>query len=163
MARFKLEIKWGFVFAGMVVFWICLERIAGFHDRHIAKHPIVTSLILLPAIAVYVLALLDVRNARYIGAMTYKQGLASGLVLTAVIALLSPLTQAINTFLVSPDYFDNAIRFSVEKGVMGLDAAKRQFTFESYLIQGFIGALVTGAVMSAVLAGILKRKAVAGA
>jgi uncharacterized protein DUF4199 len=163
MAKLGLEIKWGLIFAGMEVLWIFFERIAGFHDRYIGRQPIVTGLILLPAVAIYVFALLEARKARYRGAMTYKQGLVTGLILTMIIAFLSPLTQTINTFLVSPNYFENAIRFSVEKGVMGLDAAKRQFSYESYLIQGFIGAMVTGAVISAVLAAFIKRKTAARA
>lgn len=161
MRKFKTEIKWGLLFAGMVLAWMLAERLAGLHDRHIDKHAVATSLILIPAIALYALALRDARTARFGGAMTYRQGLLSGLALTAVIAVLSPITQAVSSFLISPAYFENAIRFAVEKGMMDLAAAQRQFNFGSYLVQGVVGALVTGALMSAVVAAFTRRKALA--
>jgi hypothetical protein len=158
MGKFRLEIKWGLVFAAMVAVWMGMEKAVGLHDRHIDKHMYYTSLILLPAVAVYLLALLDVRKSRYGGAMTYGQGFRYGLGLTVVIAILSPLNQALVSFVLSPAYFENAIRLSVDKGFLDLETARNKFTFGSYLVQGIIGALMTGAAMAAILSAFTRGK-----
>jgi hypothetical protein len=158
MGKFRLEIKWGLAFTAMVAFWMGMENAAGLHDRHIDKHAYYTSLILVPAVAIYLLALLDVRKSRYGGAMSYAQGIRYGLGLTAVIVLLSPLNQALVSFVLSPSYFENAIRLSVDKGFLDLESARSRFTFGSYLVQGAIGGLVTGAFMTAVLAAFTRGR-----
>ncbi len=100
----------------MTLVWMLMERMAGFHDTHIDKHPIVTNLIAIPAILLYVLALRDKKMHAYNGVMTYKQGFMAGLIMTAVITLFVPLTQYITSAVITPDYFDNMIAYSVENG-----------------------------------------------
>jgi len=41
--------------------------------------------------------------------MTFLQGLLSGMVITLVVVLLTPLSQYISHSLISPDYFSNII------------------------------------------------------
>jgi hypothetical protein len=45
--------------------------------------------------------------------MSYLQGLVSGLILTVVVVLLTPLSQYITHELISPGYFSNSIAFAV--------------------------------------------------
>src|SRR5690606_9136177 len=70
----------------------------------------------LPAIIVMVMALQDKKKHDYGGQMSYMQGLVSGIILSAFIALISPLTQWITSFVISPEYFPNVIKRSVELG-----------------------------------------------
>ena len=76
----------------MTLIWMLLEKLAGLHDEHIDKH------------AIYVFSLLDKRKKFYKGAMTYKQGFISGLVITAIVTVLSPLSQYITPTIITPEY-----------------------------------------------------------
>jgi len=92
MSTYSIEIKWGILFVLMQLAWMIAERLAGLHDVHIAQHHIYSNFVAIPAIAVYVFALLDKRRSFYGGYMTFRQGFISGLFITLVVTLLSPLT-----------------------------------------------------------------------
>lgn len=103
MNTYRIEIKWALIFVAMMLLWMVMERLAGFHDTHIDKHAIVTNLIAIPAIAIYVLALLDKRKNFYGGYMSYKQGFISGLIITLIVTLFTPLIQFVTSTIISPD------------------------------------------------------------
>ncbi len=63
---------------------VAMERIPGLLDVHLDKHAIFTNLVAIPAIAIYVIALLDKRKTDYGGYMTYKQGFISGIIITLI-------------------------------------------------------------------------------
>ena len=72
MKKNKIEIKWAIIFTIMILVWMFIEKLAGFHSEHIDKHPIYTNFIIIPTIIIYVLALLDKRKNVYNGIMTYR-------------------------------------------------------------------------------------------
>jgi hypothetical protein len=158
LKNYKIEIKWAFIFAGMILFWMLIERIAGLHSTHIDMHPIFTNFIAIPAIAVYVFALLDKRKNFYNGSMTYLQGFISGLVITVIVTILSPLIQIITSLVITPDFFQNAINNAVSTGKMEQGAAEKYFNLSSYILQGLIGTPVMGIITTAVVAIFTKRK-----
>jgi hypothetical protein len=159
MKTIKTEIKWAFIFIVMTLLWMVLERLSGFHSTHIDKHYIVTNFIAIPAIAIYVFALRAKRKNDYGGFMTYKQGFISGLIITAIVTVFSPLTQAITSLVITPDYFPNIIRYSVETGKMDQAAAEKYFNLSSYIVQGLIGAPVMGLITTAIVAVFAKKVA----
>jgi hypothetical protein len=59
MKNSRIEIKWAVIFAIVGLLWMFGEKLAGLHDEHINKHPSYSFLFAIPAIAVYVFALLD--------------------------------------------------------------------------------------------------------
>lgn len=157
MKKFTIEIKWAFIFATMTLLWMIMERLVGLHSVHIDKHPIYTNFIAIPAIAIYITALLEKRRKFYNGIMTFKQGFVSGLIITAIVTLISPLTQIITAYIISPEYFPNVIKYSVEHNLMTQNAAENYFKLSSYILQGLIGAPIMGIVTSA-LAAFFARK-----
>jgi len=157
MKNIRTEIKWAVIFILMTLLWMVFEKVAGFHSSCIDKHYIVTNFIAIPAIAIYVLALLDKRRHDYGGFMTYKQGFISSVIITAIITVVSPLTQVITSLVITPEYFPNIIRHSVETGKMDQAAAEQYFNLGSYIVQGLIGAPVMGIVTTAIVA-IFTRK-----
>lgn len=159
MKSIKIEIKWALLFSLMMLLWMLLEKTAGLHSRHIDKHAIFTNLVAIPAIAMYVLALLDKRKNAYNGTMSYRQGLISGLILTAIITVLSPLTQYITSTFITPDYFSNVIAYTVRSGKMTQEAAEAYFNLKSYLIQVLIGTPVMGIITTLVAALFTRKKA----
>ncbi|MDX1327349.1 MAG: DUF4199 domain-containing protein [Arenibacter sp.] len=158
MSKIRLEFKWAIRFLLAVLAWMILEKYVGLHDVHIAKHAIYTNLFALVAITIYVLALLDKRNNDYEGKMSWKQGFTAGVTMTIIIALFSPLTQYISSTVISPDYFNNIIEYSVETKKMNREIAEGYFSLGSYMLQAFFGALTMGVVTSAIVAYFVKKQ-----
>ena len=143
----------------MGLLWMLLEKLSGLHGKYIDYHLYLTNLFAIPAIIVMVLALKDKKKNFYSGHMSYKQGLIFGIILSAFIALLSPLTQWITSYVISPEYFPNVIKRSVEIGYYKTIAeAEAQFNYQNYAIQGFIGALGMGIVTTAIAMIFIRTK-----
>jgi hypothetical protein len=157
--KYSIEIKWAFIFIVMSLLWMVLERAVGLHDVHLDKHLYLTNLFIIPAVWVYVLALKDKKNNFFGGKMNYKQGFISGLIITVIVALFSPFTQWIISTVITPHYFENVIKLSVETGYLKtVEEAEAQFNLSNYMKQSAIGALVMGLVTSAVVAFFVKTK-----
>lgn len=153
MNSLRIELKWGVIFALMTLVWMVLERLVGLHDTNIAEHANYTNLIAIPAILVYVFALNDKQRNFYYGKMTFRQGLVTGLLISCVVAVLSPLTQLITSTIITPEYFANVINFVVKEGKMTQKEAEEYFNLKNYIIQGLIGALIMGLMTSIVVSG----------
>lgn len=158
MKKIAIEIKWGVIFAIVSLLWMMLEKALGWHDELIDKHMIYTNFFAIVAIAVYVVALLDKRKNYYNGKMTWLQGFLSGIWIAVVVAILAPLTQYITSTIITPEYFPNVIEASVELGMKTREEAEAYFTLKNYIMQSVIGALLMGAVTSAIVALFVKRK-----
>jgi hypothetical protein len=158
MKNVKIEIKWAIYFVLMTLSWMALERITGLSSTHIDKHAIYTNFIAIPAIAVYVLALLDKRKNFYNGVMTYKQGFVSGIIITLLVTLFSPLTQIFTSVVIVPEYFPNIIKHTVENGSMTQAEAESYFSLKSYIMQGLAGAPIMGFMTTALVALFTRSK-----
>lgn len=158
MKKFNLEIKWALYFVAMSLLWMLLERLVGLHSTHIDKHPIYTNLIAIPAIAIYVLAMRDKRQNTYEGKLTYVQGLMTGLRITLIVALLTPITQWIISNVITPDYFLNAIEYAVESKAMDQQQAEAFFNLRNYILQGALFAPVMGGITSLIVAIFMRKR-----
>ena len=159
MKNLKFEIKWAFIFIVSHLLWMLLERLVGLHDKHIEKHQYLTMLYSIVAITLYALALLDKRKNFYDGAMTYKQGFITGLIVTIIVIICSPLTQWLISNIITPHYFKNVIQYSVETGYYkSIAEAKAHFNLRSYIVQSIFGALIMGILTSAIVAIFTKKK-----
>ncbi|MEC5142027.1 DUF4199 domain-containing protein [Chitinophaga sp. 212800010-3] len=157
MKNYNIEFKWALVFAGTILLWNTIEEIAGFHNKYIASQPIFGAIILIPAVIIYVFALKEKRTKWYGGIMNYKQGVLSGVILSLMIGALSILTSNINLRFIAPQYLSNAADYAVSKGTMTAEAAKQQFNLSGYIVTGAIGAVITGAIITAVVMLFLRR------
>lgn len=159
MASIKIEIKWAIIFSLMGLVWMLLEKLSGLHSTYIDYHLYLTNLFAIPAIWVMVLALKEKKKVYYNGNISYKQGLISGIVLSFIIALFSPLTQWITTYIITPDYFPNVIKRSVEIGYFKTTAeAEANFNYSNYAVQGAIAALIMGLVTTAIAMIFIRTK-----
>jgi hypothetical protein len=159
MNKFKIELKWALIFVIMSLLWMVLEKVTGLHDQYIDYHLYLTNLFAIPAILVMVLALKDVKKSFYSGQMTYRQGLISGVIISLIIALISPLTQWIISYVITPEYFPNVIKRSVELGYFKTTAeAEANFNYPNYAKQSAIGALIMGIVTTAIAMIFIKSK-----
>src|SRR6056297_979560 len=158
MKKLKTEIKWGFIFTGVMLLWMAFERLMGWHGENIEQHATMSMVFALFAVAIYVFALLDKRNNDLGGYMTWSQGFASGFWITLVVVILSPLAQYITHTVISPDFFSNMTDYAVESGNMTREQAESYFSMRNYLMQSAVGALGLGVVTSAVVAIFTKKK-----
>lgn len=156
--NFRIEVKWALIFTVMTLVWMMLEKAVGLHDQYLDKHMIYTNLIALPAITIYFFALIEKKRKFYNGSMDFKEGLKCGLVITLIVALLSPLTQYITSVYITPDYFQNVIKLTVDKKMMTQAQAESYFSLNNYVKQAAYGALVMGVITSAIVAAIVKTK-----
>lgn len=159
MKGIVIELKWAILFSIMGLLWMVLEKMVGLHDQYIDYHLYLTNLFAIPAIFMMVLALKEKKKNFYQGKMSYKQGLVCGIILSAFIALLSPLTQWITSYVITPEYFPNVIKRSVALGYYPtIEVAEAQFNYPNYAKQGAIGALVMGALTTAVAMAFIRTK-----
>ena len=158
MNKYQIEIKWAVIFSLATLAWMFLEKTLGWHDELIGKHALYTNLFGLVAITLYVLALTDKRKTVYNGKMSWKEGFISGIILSIVIAVLSPITQYITNTTITPEYFPNVIKYIVDSGKMSQETAESYFNLKSYVLQGVFGALSMGIVTAAIVAFFLKKQ-----
>ncbi|WP_439506046.1 DUF4199 domain-containing protein [Sediminibacterium sp.] len=159
MPSIKIEIKWAIIFSIMVLVWMLLEKLSGLHSTYIDYHLYLTNLFAIPAIWVMVLALKEKKKIYYNGNISYKQGLISGIILSVIIALFSPLTQWITTYIITPAYFPNVIKRSVEIGYYKTTAeAEANFNYSNYAIQGAIAAIIMGLITTSIAMIFIKSK-----
>jgi hypothetical protein len=154
----RTEIKWALIFTLMGLIWMALERAFGLHDSNIHLHPYLTNLIAIPAILVYVLFLREKRDVDFTGEITYKQSFISGLIMTLFVTMLVPLNQWITLDYITPHFFENVIKYSVDNELMSLKDAKAYFNFENYLIQSVVFAPVMGLVTTSIVSRFIKSK-----
>lgn len=159
LQKYAIEIKWAFIFLGMTLAWMLLEKLSGLHSKYIDYHLYLTNLFAIPAVWVYVLALKDKKKQYYGGQMNYTQGFVSGLIITVIVTLFSPLSQWIISNVITPEYFPNVIKRSVEIGYYKTTAeAEANFNYANYAKQSTIAALVMGLVTSAIVAFFVRTK-----
>lgn len=159
MKNIKIEIKWAIIFSIVGLLWMVLEKLSGLHGKYIDYHLYLTNLFAIPAIWMMVLALKEKKRKYYSGQITYKQGLISGIILSAFIALLSPLTQWITSYVITPEYFPNVIKRSVEIGYYSTtEEARANFNYKNYATQGAIFAFATGVVTTAIAMIFIRTK-----
>jgi hypothetical protein len=152
------EIVWGFIFFGVTLLWMWAEKMAGLHDENIELHAVVTNFFFIPAVLIYVFAILDRRKHTAGRQFTYLQGFISGCIVTLVVSLLSPLAQYLTSVHITPDYFDNASAYAVEQGMMTMEEAESHFSLTNYIVLTSIFTPVMGLVTSAVVAIFTRRK-----
>lgn len=156
MKNFSIEIKWSIIFVIVYLLWMVFEKLMGWHGEHIEKHGLYTNIFGLIALGIYILAVRDKRNNFFNGIITWRQGFVSGILLTIIITVFSPLSQYIFTSYISPEYFKNMIELSVNNNSMDLEQAEAYFNLKSYIIQAVFSALVMG-VGTAALAALIIR------
>ena len=159
MKSISIEIKWGVIFSLVGLLWMLLEKLVGLHGTYIDYHMYLTNLFALPAVVVMVLALKDKKKNFYQGDMNYSEGMLSGFVIALVIALLSPLTQWVTSFVITPEFFPNVIKRSVELGYYATEAdAATYFNYSNYAKQGFLMSLMLGVATTAICMIFIKTK-----
>ena len=158
MRKYRIEIRWAFIFSISMILWVLGERYFGLHDQRIAEHSFYSSFFAIIAVGIYLLALYDKRKNVHHGFMLWKDGFKSGIILTAGIVVLSPLVQLLITEVVTPEYFRNISQYAVTSGEMTQEEAASYFSPGRYILQSMLWAAVFGIITAAFTALMLRRK-----
>ena len=158
MKKFSIEIRWGILFSLVTMVWMIGEKAVGLHDAHINKQLLYTNLFGIVAIIIYTLALLDKKKNYFHGQMSWKQGFISGVFLSLVIAILSPLVVYITYTYVTPNYFSNMIQYFTAHKLKTQEQAEALFSTNSYILQGISGGMSMGVITGALVAFVVQTK-----
>ncbi len=158
MKKFAIEIRWGIQFSIVSLVWMIFEKTMGWHDALINKQAIYTNLFAFVAIGLYFIALSDKKKNFYNGRMDWKQGFISGMILSTVIAVLSPMVQSVTYTYITPHFFENIIQYRVAHKFQTQSQAEMYFNLKSYTIQAIFGAFSFGVLTSAVVAFVVRTK-----
>ncbi len=162
MKNIRTELKWALIFLAMQLVWMAGEKLAGLHGPLIEEHAFYTNFIAIPSVLVYILALRDKRQNDFGGFLTYRQGFQTGLVITALVTLLSPVMIWLTVRVISPDFFAHFREYAVASEQMTPEQAASYFSLKSYMIQAAFGAAAMGTVTVALVALVTKKKASQG-
>lgn len=156
--KIKILIKWAVLFTLMYLGWMYFEKAIGLHHHNSEMHPRVTNLMALPAIAIYVLALWEIKNKVYQRRINFSQGFKAGLIMSAFILALGPLRQYITTTFIIPDFFDQSITHALEDGNTTPEQARNYFNLKSYILLTLLGDIFMGILTSVVAALIVRTR-----
>jgi len=155
--RFKIEFRWASIFTAINLVWVYVEKYLGFHDELSYLHPVLSFLLIIPIGICIFFSLKQKRETYYSGHITWQKAFMSGAFLSLLIAALSIGTVYVMTLYVSPDFFDNAIKISVEKGANEAFVEQR-FNLNAYIKDTMMFYLAAGVMISALMALLIKSK-----
>jgi hypothetical protein len=156
----RVTIIYGITYALASLLWISMEYYLGFQSIYAELQPIVTLLFLFPAVFIMYRGMASHRTIVHgrQAPFNYFMAFMSGFNITVIATLLSPLVSWVFHSYVNPDFFETMIRESVSSMRMTEDMAKAYFNQQSYIQQGIVGGLISGSIISAVLALFLRDK-----
>ncbi|MBL8603675.1 MAG: DUF4199 domain-containing protein [Myxococcales bacterium] len=156
MRAWSNEVRYGLILSAASFLWVCLEYAIGLHDRHLALHPVVTNLFAVIPIGVLVRVLM-LRRARDGGALTWRRGIASGMLVSAITAVFGAPSMWLFFRYVNPGYFSTMIAEAVRTG-HDRAAAEGYFNLANYALSASVMPLVMGLITTLAITAVLKRR-----
>lgn len=156
----KFEVMWAIYFIATLILWMVFEKAVGLHDVHFDKHENVSYVFSIFAIGIYIFYM-KAKRKQLANNVNYLNLLYGGIITSIGVAILTPLAQYIINVYISPDFFQNAINFTVENNKKSLEEAEAYFNLSNYIMISTIFSLVMGIVTSAIVA-IFFRKPIKG-
>ena len=160
MKNYALELKFAINFSIASLLWMILEKTLGWHDQYLAKQMLYTNLFAFVAIAIFVFALLEKKKKDYNGVITWRQGFISGMILSFIIAVFSPLVNYITYTYITPGYFDKMINLIVSEKKQTVEQVTALYNMKSFIFQGISNGLSMGVTFGAIVAYFIKTKTI---
>jgi tetrahydromethanopterin S-methyltransferase subunit B len=135
-----------------------LEKETGYHDINIKWQPVFNLLFIFPTFILYVLALLEKKKKYYHDQMSWKQGMIAAIIMSFIIVIFSPISQFIVHEIISPDFLENTINFTVKQKKLTLTEAKEYTTLTSSIWKNISDGLSFGVVIGAIVAYLIQSK-----
>jgi hypothetical protein len=158
MKNFSIEIRWAIRFTLLTLVWGIGEKLYGLHDVHIDQYLFISILFGLPAVLFYYLAIREKKKYFFNGNMTWKQGFVSSIILSFLIAILSPFAHYVIYKSISPDFFENMIAYKTAHSSMSREALQSIFNMKTIVVNSFIDSLSYGIITGALVSLLLRNK-----
>jgi hypothetical protein len=149
MIKETIEIKWAVLFTLTQLLWIAGEKLAGLYTIRIEYYSVYTNFFLLPALVIYLFAILEKRKKYYDGTMDYKEGFLTGLRIMFITTILSPLTITIKFVML--DLFSKLNTYLYEAGRILTGDTANEHPVSWIIILGLTGTPVIGFLLSAII------------
>lgn len=137
--------------------WLYAEKAFGWHSSGASRYAIYSMIMVIPQIAVTYFNMREKSEKLFDGQIEWRKAFFSGVVLSVIIAALSPVIVFALTEFVSPGFIKSAIDQSMSKGMLE-DSAHSLYNMNSLSKQAMFGNLATGVFWSAILALFFKKK-----
>lgn len=157
MKKFEIELKWATAFTAISIAWVYLEKYMGYHDEMVSKQGMFSLLLIIPQALIYLVSIRQKRERYYNGTITWQKAFLSGVVLSAVIAGLSPAAIYLMAEIISPAFFSNIVEYQAAQGV-ARENLEQIYNLNSFISQAIFNNLATGVFLAAIIALILKKE-----
>ena len=153
MNKYSVEIKWSLIYGAIYLVWMLLEKTLGFHSTKAIKEPLFNLLFIPVSVVIYYLALREKKKVVFNNDIEWKQGFASGIVLSFLVTIISTTVVFITFSLISPTFFENFIEVVKDK-----ERAQFNFNLPVFVKNNIFDKLSFGVVFSAIISYFIKTK-----
>jgi hypothetical protein len=151
-------LKWGGIYALLMMIWPLLESILGFHNSWLEYHVLFTSVKYLPALLIFYRSLTAARHRQGKNPFPYSKAFVAGLRTTACASVLTPIAMAVSLQFLTPHFLSTMETFMVQEQWMTVEAAANYFKFSTYLIQWSVATPAVGLMLTAITAVFAMRQ-----
>jgi hypothetical protein len=164
----RSEISSGVAISIACFLWQLLEFSLGFHSSRIDYYPFITWLVLIIPITGIYWAVRAKRDRFFEGRINFMQALLTGLKITGVCTVVIPLFSWLYIAVINPLYltamYNHHLRLidslnlsnDLERESLKTNAI-REFSSYSYLVQRFLVTLISGLILSLIIAGVIQK------
>jgi hypothetical protein len=136
---------------------VYFEKVLGYHDEYVSSQAIFSFWLMIPQALIYIASIRQKREKYYGGEITWQKAFISGVVLSAVIAGLSPAAMYIMVEVVSPDFLSNIVEARAAQGIPR-EGLEQMYNLNTLVSQAIFNNLATGVFFAAIIALFLKNK-----
>lgn len=153
MEKYRIEIKWALIFGAIYLIWMIIEKQLGFHSEKALQEPLFNLIFIPISFILFFLALREKKKVVFNNEIEWKQGFASGIVLSFLITIISTTVVYITFSLISPNFFETAINMSKNKEV-----AQFNFNLPVFVKNNIFDKLSFSVVFAATISYMIKTK-----
>jgi len=157
MKKLQIEFKWAILFSVALLCWILFEKTMGWYQDEISDFWWLTLFFEPFALLIYLLALREKRRVVYNRKITWAQAILSGIIISFIVAILSPITEYIAYNFFTPEHFKAVSESSVTNELMANSKLNDVFNINNYRWESAFGLFGFG-ILNTIVAGFFVRK-----
>ncbi len=153
MNKYAIEIKWATILSLAYLIWMIIEKQFGFHSEKALQEPLFNLLFIPFLVVLFYFAIRNKKKTIFNNEMEWKQGFASGIVLTLLLTVTTTVVVMLTFNIISPDFFKTAIEQSDNK-----DLAQLNYNLPIFIKNNIFDKLSFGVVLAAIMSYFIKTK-----
>ena len=157
MKKLQIELKWAILFSVALLCWILFEKTMGWYQDEISDFWWLTLFFEPFALLIYLLALREKRRVVYNRKITWAQAILSGVFISFIVAILSPVTEYIAYNFFTQENFNAVSESSVTNELMAKSKLNDVFKINNYRWESAFGLFGFG-ILNTIVAGFFVRK-----